>query len=234
MSSFEKLHPRGDGGRFTTKPAPVPTPAISPAISLTHKKSTTPQAPSLKDVLCELTPQPVTLNDITQHSHKAVSLPAGTYVIGDPCYMVSDDDEWMRWLHQSGAMTRLDRDEAYVAYGSHGNVMVGFPTGYGDGVYEVKRNGETLQPAPVDAGLLGIAPLAMFPDGKLPRWVQTVHFTNPVQCLVDTSNKGHVVQFGDVSIITCQPDEYCLECDSPLDYDGECDNCDYPLGASVS
>ena len=225
MPTFNELHPRGEGGRFTTKPAPAPTPAMSPVRGATPAPS---QTPSLKDVLSQLAPKPVTVADITHHSDKAVSLPPGIYVIGDPGYMVDGEREWMDWLNQSGAMTRVERnDECYVAQGPNGNVLVGFPTGYGDGLYPVHRDGEYLKPAPVDAGLLGIAPLAMFPDGKLPKWVQTVEFTNPVRCEVNTSDNGHVVQFGDVSIVTIQPGERCAECDSLLDDDEYCAHCDY-------
>lgn len=223
MPSFNDLHPRGEGGRFIKKPTSVPSPAYAQAPEVA------PVAPasSLKDAFTVLHPQPrvVSLHQVSGLTDKEATLPAGEYAIGDPGYMVPDDN-WMTWLKDSGALDRFDNDDAYVAELPDGNVVVGFPTADGDGLFTVTHGDQVLDPSPVDAGMLGIAPMSIFPDGTVPRGIQKVTFNSPIHCRVDLSNSGHVVRFGDVSVVTMSPTATCVECGSDHDGDGLCSECE--------
>ena len=72
-----------------------------------------------------------------------VYVPAGKYVIGDPCYTVPDAD-WHKLLESCDYFNRP------IGI-SGGFEVLAFPTKYGDGVYrdQVGRK------YPVDAGLIG-------------------------------------------------------------------------------
>jgi hypothetical protein len=78
------------------------------------------------------------------------SIPAGSYVVGDPCYSVADD-EWMPWLENAN-YRNVDLLDASTPSG-HRVVAVG--TAYGDGSYP----GSDGFDYGVDAGLIGVVPL---------------------------------------------------------------------------
>ncbi len=73
-----------------------------------------------------------------------VVIPAGTYVIGDPCYTVEGND----WDHILN-VTDFFRDP--VGRLADGRLVVGFPTLHGDGTYK----GSDGVSYSVDAGLIG-------------------------------------------------------------------------------
>lgn len=73
------------------------------------------------------------------------NLPAGTYYVGDPCYVVPDE-LWDEYLHvadvnPSGLTIQL----------SDGRLVAAVTTCWGDGVYADQQN----RTYPVDAGMLG-------------------------------------------------------------------------------
>lgn len=79
---------------------------------------------------------------------RAVMVPAGKYVLGDPCYVVPDD-KWDQLLasceyFQGGPIGKVD-----------GHCVLGFGTKWGDGCY-VDQYGFKY---PVDAGLIGLVPI---------------------------------------------------------------------------
>lgn len=86
----------------------------------------------------ETAPQ-LTARVLTQaHS---VTMPAGAYWLGDPCYAVEEQDRWVRWLNDSYANAGLDgndRDALLALMGaptSGGTPRwaLGFATHSGDG-----------------------------------------------------------------------------------------------------
>jgi hypothetical protein len=78
----------------------------------------------------------------------STTLPAGDYFIGDPCYVVQDHEQWLRFLDNSNYLQipkAMDGDlEFYAA-----------STRFGDGTYEDEEGFMY----PVDAGIIGITSL---------------------------------------------------------------------------
>lgn len=141
---------------------------------------------------------------MTKLSKSSAILPPGSYVIGDPCYMVPDD-EW------DGVLTRSDFFEgqchsSFQAETAHDGLVIAFSTKYGDGAYR-GSDGNTYG---VDAGLIGIAPAECF-DG-VPSGCHLVEFHQPVECHAEDG----VIVFGHVEINTAGDD---IEDDYSDDYD---------------
>lgn len=122
---------------------------------------------------------------------KEATLPAGRYVLGDPCYFVPDDS-WDEALETSdffqtrcyGTFTTDDGRQATV---------VAFGTEYGDGVYSSSIGFDF----GVDAGLIGLA--AYEAVGSVPEGCTEVFFKEPFVCRrVD----GGTILLGHVEIHT--------------------------------
>ena len=103
-------------------------------------------------------------------------LPAGAYIVGDPCYAFPDQGDWMALLESGGlndpdGMPRImecDLPERRLSFTASG-------TSYGDGTYTDQFGNQYA----VDAGLIGVVP-AFAPgveaDSEL---VQIVEFDEP-------------------------------------------------------
>ena len=117
-----------------------------------------------------------------------VYVPAGKYVIGDPCYTVPNDD-WETLLQSCDYFNRP------VGI-SGGFEVLAFPTQYGDGVYRDQRHNEY----PVDAGLIGLVPVAyaVIDEDKLYP-TQYVEFKTLTACV---RGEDGTLRFGDVTIKT--------------------------------
>ena len=82
------------------------------------------------------------------------TVPAGTYVLGDPCYTM--DDEWLGWLDAAG----IGGDELVAPIPGTEHTVVAFATAYGDGEWPVVESGRrTGREVCADAGLIGLVPL---------------------------------------------------------------------------
>ena len=108
-------------------------------------------------------------------------LPAGTYYIGDPCYVIKDD-EWMQALEETNYFNMFPskaatRDHEYnksgtqygvFSYEIHGingkYVFAASSTAYGDGEYHCEKDGSTIGMCGVDAGLIAAIPIEMIED----------------------------------------------------------------------
>jgi hypothetical protein len=132
----------------------------------------------------------------------AVEVPAGTYWLGDPCYTVPDDD-WMPLLRTCGVFGASD-DPADGQPGPVGTVrgheVLAFGTAHGDGEYQ----GSDGHRYGVDAGLIGLVPVALNPDGYTVL-VRQVTFDAPTVC--KTEGGGAVLTFGPVVIYTGDEEE---------------------------
>jgi hypothetical protein len=126
-----------------------------------------------------------------------VVVPAGTYFLGDPCYIISHDAGWMELLDSCGYFDGSPVGEV------HGCEVLAFGTKYGDGVY-FDQLGRAFG---VDAGLIGLVPVQPWEHevrkalgdglGKL------VVFTEDSTC---TSEDG-LLTFGPVAVINTDPDD---------------------------
>lgn len=126
---------------------------------------------------------------------KAVTMPAGKYWVGDPCYGVPDD-LWMTWLKAADYENR----DVLIA-DLDGYPVLGIGTAHGDGEYE----GNDGNRYPVDAGLIGCVPAEIVdadPILTAPFGMQLVEFTEPFDCESDDG----LISIGHIDIDT-DPDE---------------------------
>lgn len=125
---------------------------------------------------------------------KAVEMPAGEYWVGDPCYAVPDKN-WIEWLE--AADYKAQRRVLIAEVGGHSVLGVG--TAHGDGEYYGKNRERSFR-FPVDAGLLGVVPVALAEEE--PTGMQRVVFDQPFEC----SYENGTVVLGHIEIDT-DPDE---------------------------
>jgi len=117
-----------------------------------------------------------------------VYVPAGTYVLGDPCYVVPNDD-WEKLLQSCDYFKRP------VGI-SGGFEVLAFHTKYGDGVYR-DQNGREF---PVDAGLIGLVPVEYAQIDECSLYpTHTITFDKLTAC---TQKENGTLIFGDVKIKT--------------------------------
>ena len=103
-----------------------------------------------------------------------VSIPAGKYWLGDPCYAVPQD-LWMDLLNSCEFFTE---NPVGTVTGSDGGKyhVLGFGTAYGDGCYADQFGNEY----PVDAGLIGLVPVGLVES--YPQGCRLVEFTEDTLC----------------------------------------------------
>lgn len=131
-------------------------------------------------------------------------LPAGTYYIGDLCYVIDTANgyDWGEFLdatlHANGGTS-----DGYFEY--EGHPFFSSHTAYGDGSY-LDQEGRSYS---VDAGLIGCFPvtgLGANPTMPVPQHGQVVTFTKPFTCETCDETGGTIV-IGDVRINTGDEDE---------------------------
>jgi hypothetical protein len=112
----------------------------------------------------------------------------GEYYIGDPCYVVEDDD-WIKLLEDNNYF----HDCNFIYKGKK---CYADGTAYGDGCYQ-DNHGEAYG---VDAGLLGIIPVSIIKVNKkeMKRLGNVVKFTKDFN--VDSGNG--IFHFGNITINT--------------------------------
>lgn len=130
-----------------------------------------------------------------------VRMPAGTYLVGDPCYAVADD-RWMEWLESANF-----RDDGQVLIAElDGHPVLGIGTAHGDGVY-TDEDGKRY---PVDAGLIGLVPIEVAGGALTLRsdLNHVVTFNGPFDCRYDDG----VIRLGHIVIDTDPAEEACEDC----------------------
>jgi len=121
----------------------------------------------------------------------SVTVPAGRYFLGDPCYAVPND-YWMPLLES------CDFFEGSPIGQANGSQVLAFGTAWGDGNYN-DQHGNSY---PVDAGLIGLTPIALAQQrddfDKLESLGRFVDLDSPTAC---TKAEG-VLTFGNLTINT--------------------------------
>ena len=102
-----------------------------------------------------------------------VTLDAGDYWLGDPCYVIRDED-WVPWLEATD-YTNETNLVGEIPGSEH--EAVGFATSYGDGVYPFTINDEEVFELGVDAGMVGFVPVEYEPKPRLEGMVTKVSFS---------------------------------------------------------
>ena len=128
-------------------------------------------------------------------STQAYILPAGTYFIGDPCYMFSHDTpSWSEICKQSFNHENESLGGKLIPF--NGRLIFTGNTAYGDGNYE----GSDGYAYGVDAGILGATPIELNEDkyADLTALGTIVTFDEPFEC----SWSDGVVTLGHIIIDT--------------------------------
>lgn len=124
----------------------------------------------------------------------SVTMPAGKYYVGDPCYSVPGH-RWMEWLE---AAKYDEPGIRYLVADLDGRPVLGIGTMFGDGEYP----GDDGNSYPVDAGLIGVVPVELA-DVTFSGGVQEVDFPGDFQCCWDDSG---IITLGHIEIDT-DPDD---------------------------
>ncbi len=128
-----------------------------------------------------------------------VEVPAGHYILGDPCYVVPDSD----WDSLLQSCNYFENPIGYVKDGIQEFPVLAFSTLWGDGCYK-GTDGNTY---PVDAGLIGLVPVEILGKdvhnlrGDLSK---IVTFDKTIKCSRDSDGK---LRFGHITIDTDPADE---------------------------
>jgi hypothetical protein len=123
-----------------------------------------------------------------------VEVPAGHYILGDPCYVVPDSD----WDSLLQSCNYFENPIGYVKDGIQEFPVLAFSTLWGDGCYK-GTDGNTY---PVDAGLIGLVPVEILGKdvhnlrGDLSK---IVTFDKTIKCSRDSDGK---LRFGHITIDT--------------------------------
>ena len=126
-----------------------------------------------------------------------VEVPAGKYILGDPCYAVPDSD----WDGLLQSCNFFENPIGYIKDGMQQFPVLAFNTRWGDGCYE----GTDGCMYPVDAGLIGLVPVELVGTEELRSDLCTVvTFTTPVKC---SSNGDGKLRFGSITIDTDPADD---------------------------
>lgn len=145
---------------------------------------------------------------------KRTTLPAGKYYVGDPCYVI-DDDEWMDCLDATCYLGLYEDEQAmgarkcnqvgeqlgvFSCINDDGDEFLFAASGtqYGDGAYPCMKNDEAIGECGVDAGLIAAIPVDMIPD----EWNNGLGVVVEIdQDFVISCTEG-TISFGDVEVLT--------------------------------
>ena len=118
--------------------------------------------------------------------NRVIEMPAGLYIIGDPCYSLSHDD--------CDAFYDAGGDVIQHSFGDH--VACAFRTAFGDGGYDDNKG----RKYGVDSGTIGLVPLALLKiDRPGAQWTHPVRFTKPTRC---SRSATGTLRFGSITIRT--------------------------------
>jgi hypothetical protein len=122
-----------------------------------------------------------------------VVVPQGSYVIGDPCYAVPDDD----WFPLLQSCNYFEDPIGTIKDETRQFSVLAFGTKWGDGSYR----GSDGNVYGVDAGLIGLVPVEIVEDLSEH---EVVNFSKDTLCVNDGSGK---LKFGHITIDTDPSDE---------------------------
>jgi hypothetical protein len=120
-------------------------------------------------------------------------LPAGEYYIGDPCYVIS---KWDDYLKEFWATTKYGARGGMFDFDGH--TCAAFYTKHGDGQYPFE--GAML---PVDSGSIGAVPLVLCDRGCVEMSGAVVHMGEEFRC----TEKDGRLHFGDRVVDTNDDEE---------------------------
>jgi hypothetical protein len=123
--------------------------------------------------------------------HNEYIIPAGKYWLGDPCYIIPDED-WDDFL------IKTDYFE-YSLVEVKGYKVIGFHTYYGDGTYYDNFGNEYS----VDSGTIGLVPVEIGIKNIHAELAKSVEFREDVLCYEDSG----ILHFGEYIIDTKEDED---------------------------
>lgn len=127
------------------------------------------------------------------------TMPAGTYYIGDCCYVLREDQHenfcWVNDFCEQFFDAEFDEDSFEIL----GERVIAFSTKWGDGCYS-SNVGFMF---PVDAGLIGAVPSSLWKGSEPPFGCKLVTFDKDFECF----NEDGILTFGHVVIDTACDEE---------------------------
>lgn len=142
------------------------------------------------------------------------TFPAGTYYVGDLCYIFQSGLDWDELLDDTGSLgcepaeRHDDLPKGHFHYLNTDVVLFSARTQFGDGSYQ-DSHGRTYL---VDAGLIGVFPTCALPaESILPRHARTsggnvIKFDEPFTC--DITDEDGVITIGHFTIHTGDDFDY--------------------------
>lgn len=128
------------------------------------------------------------------HNRNYVIVPAGTYILGDPCY-ATPNECWDEAIETSDI---FNDPVGYITVEGNRYPILGFGTAYGDGTYLGSDGFEYS----VDAGLIGLVPYDVGRHMFDPVLHRVIVFDEDTLCTNDNGN----MMFGDIRIDTSGAD----------------------------
>lgn len=128
--------------------------------------------------------------------------PAGKYYIGDPCYLISKDEDWKKVGEDTGW---FGFDSVAPGYDDgifqwNGRTCFASGTAYGDGLYYVTPHEEYGDyEIGVDAGLIGIIP---YKNDKLDNFAPVLSMIVDFEKDFEVWEKDGIFHFGKIKINT--------------------------------
>ena len=116
---------------------------------------------------------------------KENALPAGEYWLGDPCYVIKDD-QWLDFLKH------INRENGSAEF--QGHQLTVFDTRHGDGVYQDGAGNLY----PVDSGQIGAVPKDLIQREALMHMGRLIDSSSPLVC----TDEDGILTFGDTVITT--------------------------------
>lgn len=124
-----------------------------------------------------------------------ITIPAGRYILGDPCYAIRDDD-WSFYLEAAGWLEERLPEGIFVLF--KGAPVLSFRTAHGDGEF----TGSDGRNYGVDAGLIGLVHESIG-SISVENSQRVVEFLEPTVCVRDEGT----LRFGNIVIETGYVDE---------------------------
>lgn len=134
------------------------------------------------------------MNVETLAKYKSFVVPAGKYYLCDPCYVISNADDWVGFLESCATEDSAGFSGHYEAL-SDGTKVLAFATKHGDGNYH-DQHGNSFS---VDSGLLGLIPCSYSPGYEgIERTGAQAEFTEDTLCFT----RDGILTFGNHVIDT--------------------------------
>ena len=137
-----------------------------------------------------------------------VTLQSGTYYVGDPCYVIADED-WLPWLE---ACDFTNQDTLIGSVPGKEIDAVGFRTAYGDGMYAMEGENkygrfEDIKELGVDSGMIGfVSSVGVTPQSD--NFVQKITLEHPTTITYREGNLSWITSRGEEFRVKTDDDDF--------------------------